>query len=127
MSQAVVRPFYRHLGIEVVEAGEGRAQVRMPANPDLLNGRGEVHGGAIASLLDAAISNAARAALAPGMSSATIQFTTHFLIPGRGTLHAHGLALRAGGSVVTAEAKVTNDAGELVATALGTLKVLRPR
>jgi uncharacterized protein (TIGR00369 family) len=127
MSQPVVRPFYRHLGIEVVEVGNGRALVRMPDNPDLLNGRGDVHGGAIATLLDAALSNAARAALPPGHSSATIQFSAHYLVPGKGELTAEGVTLRAGTRVVTAEAKVTDADGVLVATALGTLKAIAPR
>ncbi len=127
MSQPVNRPFYRHLGLEVVETGDGRAHVRMPANPDLLNGRGEVHGGAIATLLDAALSNAARAGLPAGYSSATIQFVSHYLIPGRGTLDCHGQALRAGRSVVTAEAKVFDQEGQLVATGIGTFKAFAPR
>ena len=127
MTQAATRPFYRHLGIEIVEMGAGRALARMPASPNLLNGRGDVHGGAIAGLIDAALSNAARAALPPGSSTATIQFTSHYLEAGRGTLHAEGHAVRTGGAIVTAEVRVRDEAGQLVAQALGTLRVLRPR
>ena len=127
MSQAIIRPFYRHLGIEILEAADGRSRVRMPADPNLLNARGDVHGGAIATLLDAALSNAARAALPPGASTATIQFTAHYMLPGRGTLVAEGHAIRAGTAIVTAEAHVRDEGGTLVAQALGTLRVLRPR
>jgi len=121
------RPFYEHLGLEVVSSGEGRSVVRLPDNPALHNSRGDVHGGAITTLLDAAMSSAARAAIDPGFGSASIQFTTHFLIPGRGTLRAEGRVIRAGSSVVTAEAQATDAAGNLVASALGTMKVIRPR
>jgi uncharacterized protein (TIGR00369 family) len=127
MTPAAARPFYRHLGIEILETGPGRVQVRMAANPNLLNARGDVHGGAIAGLIDAALSNAARAVLPPGSSTATIQFTSHYLEAGRGTLLAEGHAVRAGGTVVTAEVYVRDEAGQLVAQALGTLRVLRPR
>ncbi len=82
---------------------------------------------AIATLLDAALSNAARAAIPPGANTATIQFTVHDLEPGRGALIAEGHAIRAGAGVVTAQAHARDASGLLVAQALGTLRVLRPR
>lgn len=127
MTKTIARPFYRHLGIELVEAWNGRSRVRMMASPNLLNGRGEVHGGAIATLLDAALSNAARAALPPGASTRTLQFTTHFLEPGHGTLMADGHAVRAGTATITAEAHVRDEAGTLVAQALGTMRIMRAK
>ncbi len=51
----------RHLGIELVEARPGYARAVMEVRPELLNGAGVTHGGAIFSLADivfAAASNA---------------------------------------------------------------------
>ena len=122
----VDRPFYRHLGIEVIEAVDGSALVRMPAQLHLGNARGDVHGGAIAALLDAALSSAARAASPPSTGVTTIQFSTHFLAPGRGNLMARARTVRNGRTIVTAEGVVTDEAGDLVAQALGSWRVLPP-
>ena len=55
-------PYLRHLGIEIVEADAGRALLRMPwADPlDTFRINHVMHGGAIASLIDAAASMALR-------------------------------------------------------------------
>ena len=122
----VRRPFYDTLGIEVLQAQDGCSRVRMAADPRLANGRGDVHGGAIAGLLDAALSTAARSSLPPGHGTATITISTSFLIPGRGMLAAEGRVTRSGRSIVAAEAEGRDSAGTLIAQALGTLRALRP-
>ncbi len=123
----VRRPFYETLGIALLEARDGRSRVRMPANPGLANGRGDVHGGAIAALLDAALSSAARSSLPAGHSTATITYTTSFLLPGRGTLTAEGEVLRGGRTIVSVAARVLNEQGALVAHAVGSMRAIRPK
>jgi acyl-CoA thioesterase len=44
----------RSLGIEVLEAGEGRAVTRMTVRPDMVNGHDIAHGGLIFTLADTA-------------------------------------------------------------------------
>ncbi len=44
----------RALGIELIEAGEGRAVTRMTVHEDMLNGHGLAHGGLIFALADTA-------------------------------------------------------------------------
>jgi uncharacterized protein (TIGR00369 family) len=120
----VDRPFYRLLGIDVVRAADGVSLVHLPERAELTNSRGEVHGGAIASLLDAALASAVRSSLEEGSGAATITLTTTYIAPGHGALTGHGRVLRAGGSIVSAEARVEDAAGRLVAQALGTLRAL---
>lgn len=127
MQQPADRPFYRHLGIEVLEAAGGRSRVRLPANPALGNSRGDVHGGAIGGLLDIAMSTAARSSLAEDAGATTIQFATHFLATGRGDLLAEANVTRAGKTIVTVEGRVTDTAGALVAQALGSWRVITRR
>ena len=59
-------PYLRLLGIEIVEADEGRALLRMPwSDPlDTFRINHVMHGGAIASLIDAAASMALRSRVA---------------------------------------------------------------
>ncbi len=47
--------FARHLGLELLEAGEGRASVTMRVRPEHMNFWGSCHGGAIFSLADTAL------------------------------------------------------------------------
>lgn len=119
------RPFYRHLGIEVVQAEGGNAKLRLAVRPELANSRGEVHGGAIATLLDAALSTAARSALSPGSATATVSLTVAYLQPGRGDLLAIGRVSRAGHVIVAATAQARDQDGNLVAEAIGTLRAHR--
>ena len=121
------RPYYRLLGVEILEAVDGRALVQLLARPELTNNRGEVHGGAIATALDAALSNAARSSLPEGHGVATLTMTVNYISAGRGLLTARGQVARVGRSVVAAEARIEDESGALVAQALGTLRALPPR
>jgi uncharacterized protein (TIGR00369 family) len=125
-STPVRRPFYDTLGLQLLEAKAGVSRVTMAADPKLANSRGDVHGGAIAGLMDAALSSAARSGLPEGYATATITYTTSFLVPGSGKLTARGNVLRSGRSIVSVEARVTDEQGTLVAQAMGTMRVIRP-
>jgi uncharacterized protein (TIGR00369 family) len=118
-------PYYDFLGLEVVERAAGRALVRLPYKPPLANARGEIHGGAQASLLDIALSQAIRSVLPPGSKVATISLTTSHLAAGHGTLTCHGRVVHAGRSIATAEGHIEDEHGRQVATALGTFRVWR--
>jgi uncharacterized protein (TIGR00369 family) len=123
-----VRPFYRFLGLEVKEgAAAGESRVDLAPRSDLANSRGDLHGGAIAGLVDAAVSIAVRSACNGGEGVATISLTINYAGPGRGTLMAHGRALRVGRSIATAEATVTDAQDNLVAHAIATMRVIAPR
>jgi uncharacterized protein (TIGR00369 family) len=121
------RPFYELLGLRQGPAQDGRSEVSLPADPRLGNSRGDVHGGAIFGLLDAACATAARSTLPPGSGCTTVSLTANFIAPGRGGLVAHGSVLRTGGRIVAVEAEARDESGALVAKAQGTMAVLRPR
>src|SRR5512140_1848316 len=50
--------YAQHLGIEMLEYGNGKAKARMEIGPQHLNSAGMLHGGAIFSLADAVFSAA---------------------------------------------------------------------
>ena len=54
------RPFANHLGIERVHNDEGRALIALDVKPELRNSWKATHGGVIMTLLDSAMSLAAR-------------------------------------------------------------------
>jgi uncharacterized protein (TIGR00369 family) len=117
-------PFYQHLGLRLEALADGRSAIRLPFRKDFGNSRGEVHGGAIASLLDAAMSQAVRSNLELGAKVATISLTLNYLAPAHGDLLAKGAVVKGGRSVVFAEAEVSDERGTLVCRASATFRVL---
>ncbi|MFO0093882.1 MAG: hotdog fold thioesterase [Gemmatimonadaceae bacterium] len=67
--------FSQLLGMEVLEADLGRSVVRMRVRPDLVNGFGTLHGGALFSLADSAVAFASNAG---GMLSVAVDCTISF-------------------------------------------------
>jgi acyl-CoA thioesterase len=47
--------FSKWLGVEVMEVGEGRCELRMPVREEMTNGFGTAHGGIVFSLADTAL------------------------------------------------------------------------
>jgi uncharacterized protein (TIGR00369 family) len=122
---AAARPYYRLLGFRT-ESGEGagRSKLVLESRGELENSRGDVHGGVIASLLDAAMGVAVRSALKPGQGATTVSLTVNYVAPGRGTLTARGRVVRAGRTLASVEADVTDAAGTVAAHAVGTMRIL---
>ena len=125
---AATRPYYRLLGFKATRPdAQGHQRVELASRPELENSRGEIHGGVVASLLDAAIGVAVRQAYAERINATTVSLTVNYAEPGRGHLIASAEIMRAGGSLATAQARVVDAEGTLVAHAVGTMKILRPK
>jgi uncharacterized protein (TIGR00369 family) len=118
------RPFYDHVGL-VVDPREDISVVNLPHRPELANSRSHVHGGAIATLLDAAMSRAVRLARPQVSGVATIDATIHYLAPGACDLTAQGHVAHAGGAVAVAQAEARTAEGVLIAIATGTFRLFK--
>jgi acyl-coenzyme A thioesterase PaaI-like protein len=64
-------PFNRHVGLDIVEVGDGTAVVRLPQSDDLLNHVGSQHAGALFSAGEAASGGAFVGAFAEHMAGLT--------------------------------------------------------
>ena len=117
-------PFYEHLGLQLDTLADGRSALRLPYQPHFGNSRGEVHGGAVATLADAAMSQAVRSTVELGAAVATISLTLNYLAPARGELACNGAVVRGGRSVVFAEAEVIDERGKCVCRASATYRLL---
>jgi uncharacterized protein (TIGR00369 family) len=120
------RPFYDFLGL-AVDLREDTAVVRLPYRPELGNSRDHVHGGAIATLLDAAASRAVRLANPRAAGVATINVTVSYLRPGVKTLTAEARVINNGGTIAVAESQARTEEGDLVATATATFRIFKSR
>lgn len=106
------------LGYDVSEAASGRVIITAEPSDRLLNPAGTVHGGFAATLLDSCMGLAIQSTLEKGVSSTTLEFKISLVRPitsDTGMLRAEGVVLTAGRRVGTAEGRITDSKGRLLA------------
>jgi len=108
----------RTLGYEVTEATNGRVVVVAEPSEAHLNPAGTVHGGLSATLLDSCMGLAVQSTLEQGVGQTTLEFKISLLrpiTPQTGTIRAEGVVLSRGRRVGTAEGRLTDGQGRLLA------------
>lgn len=113
-------PFASHCDIEDLGPVDGVSRLRIAAGPHHMNNIGILHGGVICTLLDVAMGSAAR--LKAGVPVMTVDMHVMFLAAARGAVIAEGRVIRAGRSILFAEAEVRTENGETVARSTGVFK-----
>jgi uncharacterized protein (TIGR00369 family) len=106
------------LGYDVTEAVSGRVVVTAEPSGIHLNPAGTVHGGLTATLLDSCMGLAIQSTLEKGVSQTTLEFKISLLraiTPETGLIKAEGVVLSRGRRVGTAEGRVTDGNGRLLA------------
>ena len=106
------------LGYDVTQAESGRVVVTAEPSGIHLNPAGTVHGGLAATLLDSCMGLAIQSTLEKGVSQTTLEFKISLLrpiTPETGVIKAEGIVLSRGRRVGTAEGRVTDDSGRLLA------------
>jgi uncharacterized protein (TIGR00369 family) len=118
-------PFYRHLGIKVVELGEGFAKLSIDFSDHLTHPLGYFHGGAITSLADSAGFNAALTLLENDDRMLTLELKINFFTPMKDEiLYAEGRVIHKGRKIAVSDVEVKSTGGALVAKALVTCAIL---
>jgi uncharacterized protein (TIGR00369 family) len=108
----------RTLGYDVTEAERGRVVITAEPNDALLNPAGTVHGGFSATLLDSCMGLAIQSTLEKGVGSTTLEFKISLvrpITPETGKITAEGIVLSSGRRVGTAEGRITDSKGRLLA------------
>ncbi|MGA2793351.1 MAG: PaaI family thioesterase [Roseiarcus sp.] len=106
------------LGYDVTEAVSGRVVVTAEPNGTHLNPAGTVHGGLAATLLDSCMGLAIQSTLEKGFGQTTVEFKVSLvrpITPETGVIKAEGMVLSRGRRVGTAEGRVTDGEGRLLA------------
>ncbi len=119
-------PFADHCGIEFLGADNGATRLRVVVDERHGNNSGIPHGGLIATLLDVAMGTAARLAT-DAAAVITLDMHVSFVAPGDAALTAEGRVVRAGGSIVFAEAEARGATGQIVAKASGIFKARKAK
>jgi uncharacterized protein (TIGR00369 family) len=106
------------LGYDVSEAVSGRVVVTAEPSGIHLNPAGAVHGGLAATLLDSCMGLAVQSTLEKGVGQTTLEFKISLLraiTPDTGPIRAEGIVLSRGRRVGTAEGRITDGNGSLLA------------
>jgi uncharacterized protein (TIGR00369 family) len=106
------------LDYDIVEAETGRVVITLVPNGSHLNPWGTVHGGLTATLLDSCMGLAVQSTLEKGFSSTTLEFKISLvraITPETGEIRAEGKILNAGRRIGTAEGRVIDKMGRLLA------------
>ena len=115
------------LGYRIVEAEKGRVVVTAEPNDSHLNPHGTVHGGLAAAMLDSCMGLAVMTLLDKGVGSTTLEFKISFIraiTSETGLIRAEGKVVSPGRRVGTAEGRVTDTSGRLLAHATTTCLIL---
>ncbi|WP_334188747.1 PaaI family thioesterase [Noviherbaspirillum sp.] len=118
-------PFLKMFGLELVESAGGHAYFVQRENPELMNVYGVAHGGVIMTLFDVALASAALSKNNFTTGIVTLDMSINFIGPGAGRLHVRGHATGGGSTVCFCEGEIHDDAGKLVAKAIGSFKYRR--
>ncbi|MBO4228129.1 PaaI family thioesterase [Bradyrhizobium neotropicale] len=106
------------LGYDVTEATRGRVVVTLIPTGAHLNPAGTVHGGLTATLLDSCMGLAVQSMLDVGVAQTTLEFKISLvrpITPETGQIRAEGTVLNCGRRIGTAEGRVTDVKGRLLA------------
>jgi uncharacterized protein (TIGR00369 family) len=118
----------RTLGYDVCEAESGRVVVAAEPSEAHLNPAGTVHGGLAATMLDSCMGLAIQSVLETGVGSTTLEFKISFvrpITPATGLIRAEGQVLNCGRRIGTAEGRLTDRQGRLLAHGTTTCLILR--
>lgn len=115
------------LGMEPVELEEGHVVFSLTTRPEFANPLGTTHGGICATLLDSALGCAIHTMLPAGVGYTTLELKVNYIraVPtDNRTLIATGDTIHVGRSTATAEGRVVDENGKLVAHATTTCIIL---
>lgn len=117
----------RTMGFDLVEVAEGRVVFEGKPGLEVYNPIGTVHGGYAATLLDSACGCAVHSRLTGSQAYSTLELKIAYhraLTAETGVVRATGTVMSIGRRAAFAEARLTDAAGKLYASATSTLIVM---
>jgi uncharacterized protein (TIGR00369 family) len=121
-------PIATLLDFRPVEVERGRVVFAATPGESHLNPLGAVHGGYVATLLDSCMGCAVHTELGPGQSYTTLELKVNFVrrvTPDTGPVRAEGEVIHVGSQVATAEGRLVDASGRLLAHATTTCLIFR--
>lgn len=127
IDKPISSPFWDFIGLKEQVAENGYAELHLDIKPELLQRMGNVHGGVIASLVDASIGSAVRSTTGGEPGPATIELKLNYLRPAQGTyLVAKASLYHRGSTTAVGKSEVFDDKGQLIAVGTATFILKLP-
>lgn len=121
MEEITAGPVWQYLGIRLIRAENGESEVRLPVKKEFTQLHGSVHGGILATLLDAAMGTAINSVLVEKEYAVTAEMKINYLSPGEGNfLIGKGRVIKRGRSLSLCQGELFNDRGKLLCHATAT-------
>ncbi len=123
-------PIAETLDFHLIDVERGQATFQGTPQQKHLNPMGTVHGGWYATLLDSAVGCAVQTMLEPGQGYTTAELSVNLVRGARldgGPLRAIGTVLHCGRQLATAEGKIVDAQGRLIAHATTTCLVFEAK
>ncbi len=118
-------PYFSLLSMELNSIGMGESHMKVAVEKKHLQPFGMVHGGAYASLIDAAAFWAVYPQLDERVGLTTIELKINYLAPlSKGVMLAKGRSIKVGKTLCLGEASIVDEDGRLLAHGTETLIVL---
>jgi len=112
-------PVWDEMGFDLVYLGEGKAAIRMPVQTKFTTLQRRLHGGALATLADMAMSVAYTTL---GGTCQTVDFSINYFapVPEESEVVAEGYIINRGQTLIIMEASIFNQQGKLISRGRGT-------
>jgi acyl-CoA thioesterase len=125
MSDAIAPSLQTTLGqVRVLESEDGRSAIEYCVGPQMCHSGGVAQGGFVCAWIDAAMAHAS-ISLAPDMSPMSLELKVSYFAPARpGRVIAEGWIERRGRSTCFAEGRLLGPAGEILAKASSTIRLI---
>ena len=123
-------PYYKTLSMQVEKVHDNGSLLRIKLEDKHKNLWGNVHGGVVATLVDAACGLSVIPFLKDGETMVTAVMQVQYFAPahiGSGDLIGRGKVVNRGGHLISAEGKIFNEEEKLVAKGMSVLNILRNR
>ncbi|WP_027355774.1 PaaI family thioesterase [Desulfofundulus thermocisternus] len=114
---------WKYIGMEIIRNAEGQPGVHVRNSESLKQIYGSVHGGIIATAVDAAVAVAVNSAIGKDYGAATVELKVNFLYPVVDSDIFAFARLVKEGNLMVGTAEVFDNQGQLVAIGTATYKV----
>jgi len=119
-------PIMKTLGMELIEARDGIASMKLRADKRFHNPMGTVHGGVMTDLADASMGMALMSTLAADESFTTLELKMNFLRPVvDDEIRSDAKVLHRGRTIALVESVLKNNEGKEVARGMATQMIIR--
>jgi len=122
-------PMAETLDMRLIEVADGTATFEAFPSARFYNPQQRVHGGYAAALIDSALGCAIQTKMGPGAGFGTVELKVNYvrkIDANTGRILCTGTVLHFGRRLATAEAKIVDEAGKLLAHGSGTFMAYSP-